>query len=184
MLNWKCLIPNAVTAGRFGFSLLFPFAGEAWWLELILISAVSDFLDGWLARRWQATTWQGGIFDAIADKVFTITVFSTFAYSARFSFSWLPLLLQREIVVALVALYLASGRHWSIFREMPSRPAGKIATAGQFLLAITVPVAPEISFYFLLLVVLLGSVAAGDYWLVFRRGLRRQKKAMTAGEAR
>ena len=175
MLNWKRIIPNAVTAARFGFSLIFPFAGEAWWLPLILVSAVSDFVDGWLARRWRTTTWQGGIFDAVADKAFTITVFSTFALSARFPLWWLPLLLQREIVVALVALYLASRRHWSTFREMPSRPAGKVATAGQFLLALSVPVAPDLASYFLVLAVLLGSVAAGDYWLVFRRGLRLRK---------
>ena len=177
MSNWKRIIPNAVTAARFGFSLIFPFAGEAWWLPLILVSAVSDFVDGWLARRWQTMSWQGGIFDAVADKAFTITVFTTFALSARFPLWWLPLLLQREIVVTLVALYLASGRHWSTFREMPSRPAGKVATASQFLLAIAVPVAPELSSYFLLLVVLLGSVAAGDYWLVFRRGLRQRQAA-------
>ncbi|MBB5348122.1 CDP-alcohol phosphatidyltransferase family protein [Desulfoprunum benzoelyticum] len=177
MLNWKRLIPNAVTAARFGFSLIFPFAAEAWWLPLILVSAVSDFLDGWLARRWRTSTWQGGIFDAVADKTFTITVFATFAVSARFPWWWLPLLLQREIVVGLVALYLASRRHWSTFREMPSRPAGKVATAGQFLLAIAVPVAPELSSCFLVPVVLLGSLAAGDYWLVFRRGLRQRKAA-------
>lgn len=177
MLNWKRLIPNLVTAARFGFALIFPFAAEAWWLPLILVSAVSDFVDGWLARRWRTMTWQGGIFDAVADKAFTITVFATFALSARFPLWWLPLLLQREIVVALVALYLASRRLWSTFKEMPSRPAGKVATAGQFLLAIVVPAAPGFAPFLLVLVVLLGSVAAADYWLVFRRGLRQRQAA-------
>ncbi|HRD46127.1 MAG TPA: CDP-diacylglycerol--glycerol-3-phosphate 3-phosphatidyltransferase [Caulobacter sp.] len=34
-----------------------------------LVAAVTDFLDGWLARRFDATTTLGAILDPIADKV-------------------------------------------------------------------------------------------------------------------
>ena len=50
MLNWKRIIPNAVTAARFGFSLVFPFAAEAWWLPLILVSLVVWILSYLLIR--------------------------------------------------------------------------------------------------------------------------------------
>ncbi|NBU28511.1 MAG: CDP-diacylglycerol--glycerol-3-phosphate 3-phosphatidyltransferase, partial [Caulobacteraceae bacterium] len=33
------------------------------------LAAITDFLDGWLARRWQAESLAGAILDPIADKV-------------------------------------------------------------------------------------------------------------------
>jgi CDP-diacylglycerol--glycerol-3-phosphate 3-phosphatidyltransferase len=33
------------------------------------VAAITDFLDGWLARRWQAESLAGAILDPIADKV-------------------------------------------------------------------------------------------------------------------
>jgi cardiolipin synthase len=34
-----------------------------------IVAAVTDFFDGWLARRWDATSTLGAILDPIADKV-------------------------------------------------------------------------------------------------------------------
>jgi CDP-diacylglycerol--glycerol-3-phosphate 3-phosphatidyltransferase len=36
-----------------------------------VVAAVTDFFDGWLARRWDATSVWGAILDPIADKVLT-----------------------------------------------------------------------------------------------------------------
>jgi CDP-diacylglycerol--glycerol-3-phosphate 3-phosphatidyltransferase len=36
-----------------------------------VVAAVTDFFDGWLARRWDATSIWGAILDPIADKVLT-----------------------------------------------------------------------------------------------------------------
>jgi len=36
-----------------------------------VVAAVTDFFDGWLARRWNATSVWGAILDPIADKVLT-----------------------------------------------------------------------------------------------------------------
>ena len=45
------------------------FALERWAFWAFVIAAVSDFFDGWLARRLHAETLWGAILDPIADKV-------------------------------------------------------------------------------------------------------------------
>jgi CDP-diacylglycerol--glycerol-3-phosphate 3-phosphatidyltransferase len=45
------------------------FALDRWALIAFVIAAVTDFFDGWLARRLNATSVWGAILDPIADKV-------------------------------------------------------------------------------------------------------------------
>ena len=45
------------------------FALERWAFAAFVIAALTDFFDGWLARRLHATTVWGAILDPIADKV-------------------------------------------------------------------------------------------------------------------
>ena len=167
---------NMVTAVRLGLACLFPFCGQELWLLIVLAAALSDLVDGWLARRWQVISWQGGLFDAVVDKVFTLVVFSVFAAAGKFSFWWLPFLLQREMVVGLTALILVFSRLWSRFRTMPARPLGKLATACQFALALTVLIIPDLTLPVLTLTALLSALAAIDYWLVLYRTLQAERR--------
>jgi len=45
------------------------FALDRWVFIAFIVAAVTDFFDGWLARRWNATSVWGAILDPIADKV-------------------------------------------------------------------------------------------------------------------
>ena len=45
------------------------FALERWAFWAFVVAALTDFVDGWLARRLNATTLWGAILDPIADKV-------------------------------------------------------------------------------------------------------------------
>lgn len=69
-------IPNLLTLGRL--LLVLPFCAAFWlpgaaagWtaLGLFALAAVTDWFDGWLARRWQAESEFGRWLDPIADKV-------------------------------------------------------------------------------------------------------------------
>ncbi|MCS7014978.1 MAG: CDP-diacylglycerol--glycerol-3-phosphate 3-phosphatidyltransferase [Gemmatales bacterium] len=64
---------NLLTGLRFVVCLpLFVSLAWAWWWMaevLLLIAAVSDWLDGWLARRTQTVTALGRNLDPLADKV-------------------------------------------------------------------------------------------------------------------
>ncbi len=45
------------------------FSLERWAIVAFVVAAVTDFFDGWLARRWEVTSVWGAILDPIADKV-------------------------------------------------------------------------------------------------------------------
>ena len=77
-------LPNILTIARLILSLamflaLAAIGARAWpdqaiWLlrfavAAFFIAAVTDFFDGWLARRWGVTSLAGAILDPIADKI-------------------------------------------------------------------------------------------------------------------
>ena len=67
-------LPNALSICRFfGSPLLFVFDPQTQQTALLAwfaLLGLSDFLDGWLARRWQQTSERGAMLDGIADLVF------------------------------------------------------------------------------------------------------------------
>lgn len=71
----KKQIPNIITTTRIGLSILFPFIflnGNLYLAtNLFIINALSDALDGFLARKWHAESKYGKIVDPIADKLFS-----------------------------------------------------------------------------------------------------------------
>jgi phosphatidylglycerophosphate synthase len=177
MVRYLTLIPNILSTMRLALACFFPFAPPQWWIWLILGSGASDFLDGWCARRWQASSWQGGLLDAVADKMFMLSALFTFAIAGLFPAWWIPAVIARDLTVALAAGYTAAIGSWGSFREMGARLSGKLATAGQFLLLITVAVLPAAIPIILVLTVLCSAYAAGDYGLLFYQALRRRSQA-------
>lgn len=100
-------LPNGITIGRFFLSavlmvlLMFeqttPVAAAAW--LAFIIAAVTDWLDGWLARRWQSVTVLGKLMDPLADKVLVTTALVMLIPLGRIP-AWLVLMiLVRELVV-------------------------------------------------------------------------------------
>jgi len=47
-------------------------------LVVYVFAALTDWYDGWVARRWGYVTRWGKFFDPLADKILTSTAFVTF----------------------------------------------------------------------------------------------------------
>ncbi len=66
---------------------------------VFVVAAASDFVDGYLARRWQVTTVLGAFLDTIADKLLVMGILFALVAVDR-AWAWAAfLIVAREIVV-------------------------------------------------------------------------------------
>jgi cardiolipin synthase (CMP-forming) len=129
-------IPNVLSGLRIVLAVAFPFAPPSWRLGLIVAAGLSDGADGILARKLGVTSWQGGILDAVGDKLFTLAVLGTFTVEGRLAWWHLLLVISRDLVVAGIASYAAALRLWGAFRKMAASPLGKLTTIVNFALMV------------------------------------------------
>jgi len=120
--------------------LLLPGAWAAWLAAILFtMAAVSDWADGWLARRMAAETNWGKILDPIADKMLVLLVLFGLAAAQRLD-GWALLftfiLLSRELAMSALRQSFAEHRRpmpvgWlSKFKTFLSYVAGGLLILG------------------------------------------------------
>jgi phosphatidylglycerophosphate synthase len=157
-------LPNLISAGRIVLAVAFPFVAEELRLPLVVAAGVSDGLDGIIARRFEATSWQGGLLDAAADKLFTASALFTLWSAGLLEPLQLALLMTRDVVVAGACLVVALRRRFEDFQRMQSRFAGKATTLLVFgLMGVLLLDLSELRMAFLGLSIAASCAAAVDY---------------------
>lgn len=105
-------------------------------LILFVLAAVTDWLDGWLARKLDAVTPLGAALDHTADKVLIVCVLVALAYAALPM--WLVaaavLILGRDVAIAGLREGLShSGRAVPVSQLGKWKAAAEMAGVGAFL---------------------------------------------------
>ncbi|MCI0362897.1 MAG: CDP-alcohol phosphatidyltransferase family protein, partial [Phycisphaerales bacterium] len=96
--------PNAISAARLVAAAVMPFVEERWWLSILIAGALSDWLDGLLAKRLNARSTMGQILDPIADKALFLSALLTLAMAHRIEWWQMGLIMLRDAAVLVVAL--------------------------------------------------------------------------------
>lgn len=97
---------------------------------IFVLAALTDWLDGFLARRWQVESDFGAFLDPVADKLIVscALIILVDAFSSKALLSFVTLIILREVS-------MSSLRHWaSSFRKKSDIPVsliGKTKTASQ-----------------------------------------------------
>jgi CDP-diacylglycerol--glycerol-3-phosphate 3-phosphatidyltransferase len=73
-------------------------------LGVFIIAAITDWYDGWLARKFNYITEWGKFLDPLADKILTSTAFIAFAILGILELWMVLLIILRDIVVTLLRL--------------------------------------------------------------------------------
>lgn len=100
---------------------------------ILIISSITDFLDGYIARKYNMITNLGKLIDPVADKLTQLTVAIALIYKYH-AYLWLAIIIFiKDLMLAVVGLYLLkkNGRHIG-GAEMP----GKVATCVFFIVSI------------------------------------------------
>jgi cardiolipin synthase (CMP-forming) len=162
-------LPNLLSFSRLVLAAGFVAAGavEAR-VSLIGAAAVTDFLDGWLARRVQATSRWGALLDPIADRVFVLTVVGTFLFTGALSTPAYFILLSRDLATA-VGFLVARVIPWLRPVEFKARMLGKVVTVLQLLTLAAVLVAPPAVPFLLGAVAVASVLSIADYTLALWR---------------
>ncbi len=110
-MKLKKILPNALSIFRLADAILlfvlWKFSlGASIFILLILLGILSDFLDGFLARRLGATSRLGAILDPVADKVFVNILFLLLYLEKLIPFYFLFVVILRDILIVLGALLL------------------------------------------------------------------------------
>jgi CDP-diacylglycerol--glycerol-3-phosphate 3-phosphatidyltransferase len=163
-------LPTAITLVRFPLAVAFPLVeGLVGRVLIVGAAAASEWIDGRLARATGQVTRAGELLDPIADKTFVLVVLLTLALEGAIPPWTLPLLLARDIGVAIGAAFLTAR---GVRTRLPARPAGKLVTWLQFAAVAAMLPWPAIARYAAPAIALFGIVAVIDYARALRPALR------------
>lgn len=135
--SWKQQIPNLLSTSRIVFAIAFPFLDAQWRLPVILVAGLTEFLDGYLARRWHAETLIGQSLDPIADKLFVLSTVATIIHEGLFTWPQFLLIAARDIVVSIGSFSAMLTGGTRAIQHLKPKYSGKLATTLQFALLIS-----------------------------------------------
>jgi cardiolipin synthase (CMP-forming) len=124
--------PNQITLLRLifiPFVIISVFDGDWFWaLGLLIAAALSDALDGLLARTLHQQTLLGQYLDPIADKLLLSSLFLVLSFVRKVPWKYTVLVFSRDVclVATSIVLYATVG-----FRDFRPSIYGKINTACQ-----------------------------------------------------
>jgi CDP-diacylglycerol--glycerol-3-phosphate 3-phosphatidyltransferase len=115
MNNLKRIIPNLLSASRL--VLIVPFVivlandNLEWLIVITAAIAITDFLDGYLARVWNVVSDAGKILDPLFDKICTAVAAVALVKFRGFPIGLLAAMVIRDIVILLAGLTLIRSRN-------------------------------------------------------------------------
>lgn len=74
-------------------------------LGVFFIAALTDWYDGWLARKFNYITDWGKFWDPLADKILTSTAFLGFVFVGLLELWMVILIIIRDLIITLLRIY-------------------------------------------------------------------------------
>lgn len=125
-------VPNILSFLRLGLVPVFLYliitAQDALALLVLVFSSLSDYLDGFIARRFNQMTRLGQLLDPAADRLFIFA--ALIGLAARDVIPWwlFFVIVAREVMLAVLGIISANYG----FGPLPVHHLGKVATAALF----------------------------------------------------
>lgn len=128
-------IPNLLTICRaflaFSFLIDNPYVRST----AVILAAISDGLDGFLARLWKQESRFGRALDPIVDKFFVFFAISVLLLEQKVGSYEVFAVITRDIILILFGVYISLSGKWYRLRIHSSK-VGKLVTLLQFALLV------------------------------------------------
>jgi phosphatidylglycerophosphate synthase len=166
-------IPNIVSLSRVILAAAFVVARDRdvriW---IVLAAAVTDMLDGWLARRAGLVSRFGALVDPFSDRVFVLVAVAAFIYEGTLSTPEYFVMISRDLMTA-IGFLVARSVSWLRPVEFRARPSGKLVTVFQMLTFVTLLKMPRAVGPMIWAVGLTSLYSIIDYtWALWRARVR------------
>ncbi len=103
-----------------------PHASAPIWATVIFVlAAITDWLDGYLARKWQQTSPFGAFIDPVADKLIVVVALLLILYKSPVWIILLPV-----IVIVFREITISALREW--MAEIGARNVVKVSSMGKW----------------------------------------------------
>jgi cardiolipin synthase len=136
-------IPNIMSLSRVALAAAFVVDHEPnARILIVLAAAVTDMLDGWIARKAGLTSRFGALIDPFADRVFALVAVATFVYEGSLTTLEYFIMIFRDLMTA-VGFIVAKSVSWLRPVEFRARWSGKAVTALQMVTFIAVLKLPD-----------------------------------------
>lgn len=157
-------IPNLLSITRI--PLAFIFLNENLTLRLfaLTIAMLTDFLDGYLARRNQWHSRLGTLLDPLTDKFFVFMVLFTLIGEHRLSLWEAGAMLCRDLSVIVFGVYLALRGYLARY-QFRAIWCGKVTTTLQFMVLLALTLGYEVPSILYGSFIFLGILALAELYL-------------------
>jgi CDP-diacylglycerol--glycerol-3-phosphate 3-phosphatidyltransferase/cardiolipin synthase len=166
-------LPNVISLSRLvlaaGFVMV---SGPVARAVLIAIASLSDFLDGWIARRRGTASRWGALIDPIADRAFVFTAICVYLFEGAVTSGEYFTFLARDLATA-IGFLVARSVSWLRPVEFKARWSGKVVTVLQLVLLIAVPLVPGLVRPTIWAIGITSTIAIVDYTLMLWRARAR-----------
>lgn len=175
----KNYLPNLLTFSRILFTpflVIFILQDKKWFfLSLLFLAAITDFLDGYIARKFNIVSKNGIIFDAVTDKILIISILATLLITEHINSYFLLSLLLRDLVVIIGACILfLLNLNTSLISSIQHSWPSKIVTFLQFITIILTILSIK-SLYLLIVTVFFGLWASVNYIMLGINLIKKRK---------
>lgn len=151
-------ISNGLSLLRAPLAFLFLIENVPLRIIAIVLAMLTDGLDGYLARRYRATTQFGAVLDPVMDKFFVFFALGILLKEGQLQGWEAAAMLSRDFSLCIFGIYLGLAGRWHDYRCKAIR-WGKVTTAFQFLVLITLTLHYLVPWYIYPLFVLSGMLA-------------------------
>lgn len=162
-------VPNVISLSRMALAVAFVLiSATPTRIFLIGAAALTDFLDGLVARLANQRSVVGALLDPIADRLFVLAAISAYLFSGLLGTGQLFIFISRDIATA-IGFIVARIIPWLRPVTFRARLLGKAVTALQLVTLITVLVKPTATYGLIIAIGVLSAMSIFDYTLALWR---------------
>lgn len=131
----KMNLPNFLSFSRifllFPIIISFEYNFYLFSVSIFIIASITDYLDGFIARKNNLTTQSGALLDLLADKIFvsTLLIWLTYKLDSQLILISSILIITREISISYLRMFMVS--HSRQVNDLKSDFLGKLKTTLQ-----------------------------------------------------